>query len=168
MTGNLFGTFPKSWKVLSWGESTGWVPQEIERDPYIWKGAAQEEEDTGDSDRQKSLWPQCTPWGSNGIESSHNVGDPGSIPRSGRPHEEVHGFLLQYSCLENPMDRGAWCVTVHGVTKIRYDWATNTFTFSVLQGPRLLGTELSPPLKFTHWSPNPQDLRKWLCLEMGL
>ena len=119
MTGNLFGTFPKSWKVLSWGESTGWVPQETERDPYIWKGAAQEEEDTGDSDRQKSLWPQCTPWGSNGIESSHNVGDPGSIPRSGRPPEEVHGFLLQYSCLENPMDRGAWCVTVHGVAKSR-------------------------------------------------
>ena len=32
---------------------------------------------------------------------------------------------LQYSCLENPMDRGAWQVTVHGVARVRHDWATN-------------------------------------------
>ena len=43
--------------------------------------------------------------------------DEGSIPRSGRSHGGGHGNPLQYSFLENPMDRGAWCATVHGVTK---------------------------------------------------
>ena len=46
-----------------------------------------------------------------------NVGDPGSIPGSGRSHGEGNGYPLQYSCLENPMDRAAWRVTVYGVTK---------------------------------------------------
>ena len=41
----------------------------------------------------------------------------GSIPGSGRSPRGGHGNLLQYSCLENPMDRGAWQATVHGVTK---------------------------------------------------
>ena len=41
----------------------------------------------------------------------------GSIPGSGRPPGEGHGYPLQYSCLGNPMDRGAWWATVHGVTK---------------------------------------------------
>ena len=45
------------------------------------------------------------------------VGDPGLIPGSGRFPGEGHGFLLQCSCLENPMDRGAWRATVHGVAK---------------------------------------------------
>ena len=44
--------------------------------------------------------------------SSHNVGDPGSIPGPGRSPEEGYGHPLQYSCLENPIDRGAWRVTV--------------------------------------------------------
>ena len=44
-------------------------------------------------------------------------GDPGSIPGSGRSPEEWNGYPLQYSCLENPMDRGAWQTTVHGVPK---------------------------------------------------
>ena len=44
--------------------------------------------------------------------SSHNVGDPGSIPGSGRSPEEGHGNPLQYSFLENSIDRGAWWVTV--------------------------------------------------------
>ena len=45
------------------------------------------------------------------------VGDLGLIPGSGRFPGEGHGYLLQYSCLENPMDRGAWWATVHGVAK---------------------------------------------------
>ena len=45
------------------------------------------------------------------------TGDVGSIPGSGRSPGEGHGNLLQYSCLENPMDRGAWQAIVHGVTK---------------------------------------------------
>ena len=44
-----------------------------------------------------------------------NAGDMGSIPGSGRSPGGGNGNLLQYSCLGNPMDRGAWWVTVHGV-----------------------------------------------------
>ena len=43
--------------------------------------------------------------------------DVGSIPGSGRSPEEGHGNPLQYPCLENPMDRGAWWATVHRVAK---------------------------------------------------
>ena len=50
-------------------------------------------------------------------ESSCNAGDPGFIPGLGRSSEEGDGNPLQYSCLENPMDRGTWRATVHGVTK---------------------------------------------------
>ena len=48
---------------------------------------------------------------------SANVGDTGLIPRSGRSPGEGSGSPLQYSCLGNPMDRGAWWATVHGVAK---------------------------------------------------
>ena len=48
------------------------------------------------------------PGGSDGKESACNAGDPGSIPGSGRSLGEGNGNPLQYSCLENPMDRGAW------------------------------------------------------------
>ena len=54
--------------------------------------------------------------GSDGKESVCNAGDWGSIPGSGRSPEEGNGKPLQYSCLENPMDRGAWWATVRGVT----------------------------------------------------
>ena len=47
-----------------------------------------------------------------GKESACNAGDTGSIPGSGRSPGEGHGNPLQYSCLENPMDRGAWWATV--------------------------------------------------------
>ena len=51
--------------------------------------------------------------------SACNVGDMGSIPESGRSPGEGNGNPLQYSCLENPMDGGAWWATVHGVAKSR-------------------------------------------------
>ena len=57
------------------------------------------------------------PGGSVGEESACNAGDLGSIPGWGRSPGEGSGNPLQYSCLENPMHRGAWQVTVHGVTK---------------------------------------------------
>ena len=57
------------------------------------------------------------PGGSDGKESAHNAGDLGLIPGLGRPPGEGNGLSLQYSCLENPMDRGAWQATVHRVTK---------------------------------------------------
>ena len=49
--------------------------------------------------------------------SACNVGDLGSIPRLGGSPGEGNGNPLQYSCLENPMDSGAWWATVHGVAK---------------------------------------------------
>ena len=52
-----------------------------------------------------------------GKGSACNVGDMGSIPGSKRYHEEGNGSPLQYSYLENPMDRGAWWATIHGITK---------------------------------------------------
>ena len=51
---------------------------------------------------------QDFPGGSDGKVSAYDVGDPGSIPGSGRSPGEGNGNPLQYSCLENPMDGGAW------------------------------------------------------------
>ena len=57
------------------------------------------------------------PGGSVSKESACNEGDLGSIPGSGRSPGGGHDNPLQYSCLENPMDRGAWRAAVHRVTK---------------------------------------------------
>ena len=59
------------------------------------------------------------PGGSDGKASAYNVGDPGSIPGSGRSPGEGNGNPLQDPCLENPMDGGAWLATVRGVAKSR-------------------------------------------------
>ena len=56
------------------------------------------------------------PGGSDGKESACNVGNLGLIPGSERSPGKGNGTPLQYSCLENPMDRGAWWATVYGVT----------------------------------------------------
>ena len=64
------------------------------------------------------------PWSSVGKESACNAGDLGLIPGSGRGPEEGNGDPLQYSCLENPMDRGAWQTTVHRVTRDGHNLAT--------------------------------------------
>ena len=57
------------------------------------------------------------PGGSDRKESACNMRDPGSIPGSGRSPGEGNGNPLQYSCLEKPMDIGAWWTTVSGVAK---------------------------------------------------
>ena len=57
------------------------------------------------------------PGGLEGKETACNAGDLGSIPGLGRSLGEGNGYPLQYSCLENLMDRGAWWATVHGVRK---------------------------------------------------
>ena len=64
------------------------------------------------------------PGGLAGKESAYNAGDLGSIPGSGRSPGGGNGTTLQYSCLENPMDRGVWRATVHGATKGR-TWLSN-------------------------------------------
>ena len=67
-------------------------------------------------------------WHHIGKESACSAGDPGSIPRLGKSPGEGNGNPLQYSCLENPLDRGAWQATVHGVARVGHDWTTNTTT----------------------------------------
>ena len=57
------------------------------------------------------------PWGLSGNESTYKTGDAGLILGSERSPEGGHGHPLQYSCLENPMDGGAWRAVVHGVAK---------------------------------------------------
>ena len=57
------------------------------------------------------------PGGSDSKASVYNAGDPGLSPGMGRSPGEGNGNLLQYYCLENPMDRGAWYATVYGVAK---------------------------------------------------
>ena len=52
-----------------------------------------------------------------GKASAYSAGDLGSISGSARPPEEGNGYPLQYSCLENSMDRGTWWATVHWVAK---------------------------------------------------
>ena len=59
------------------------------------------------------------PGGSDGKESACSAGNPCSIPESGTSHGEGNGNPLQYSCLENPLDRGAWQTAVNGVAKSR-------------------------------------------------
>ena len=61
------------------------------------------------------------PHGSSGEESACNAGDPGSIPGSERSPGEGDDYSLQYSHLENYMDRGAWQVRVHGVPNVGHD-----------------------------------------------
>ena len=67
--------------------------------------------------------PLCTglPRWLSGKESAGQAGDMGSIPGSARSPGVGNGNPLQYSCLENPMNRGAWQATVHGLQRVRHD-----------------------------------------------
>ena len=72
---------------------------------------------------------QSFPGASEGKASACNVADPGSIPESRRSTGEGNGNPLQYSCLENSMDGGAWWAEVHEVTK---SWTRlSDFTFKI-------------------------------------
>ena len=66
---------------------------------------------------------QGFPGDSDGKESACSVGDPGLIPGSRRSPGVQNSFPLQYYCLENSMDRGAWWAIV--LHRVRYDWVTN-------------------------------------------
>ena len=71
-------------------------------------------------------------------ESACSTGDPGSIPWSERSPGEGDGNLLQYSCLENPMDRGIQWATIRGVASVGHNLATkppllNTWAFQMAQ-----------------------------------
>ena len=68
-----------------------------------------------------------------------NVGDSGSITGSGRSPEEGNGSPLQYSCLGNAMDRGAWWAIVHGVTKLGHYLATEQAHASICVASAFIG-----------------------------
>ena len=80
-----------------------------QRKPLVLKGI--------DLGARTSKWTEDFPGGPDSKVSAYNVGDPGSITGSGRPSREGNGNPLQYSCLENTMDGGAWGAGVHGATK---------------------------------------------------
>ena len=67
-------------------------------------------------------------------EDTRDTRDVGSIPGSGRSPEEGNENPLQYSCLENPRDRGTWRATVHGLTKSRTRLSTHTHTHIYIGG----------------------------------
>ena len=73
--------------------------------------------------------------GSDGKASACNVGDPGSIPGSGRSPREGNGNPLQYSCLENPMVRGAWEAIFHAVAKSRTQLSDFTHSLKIIRYP---------------------------------
>ena len=96
-----------------------------------------------------------------GKESAYNAGDLGSIPGSGKSPGEGNGNPLQYSCLENPMDGGAWWATVHWVTKSRTRLSDFTFIFISLTSWPLK----SPLVSYMTFSlDTPEVLLWWLGL----
>ena len=95
------------------------------------------------------------PWWLRCRESACIVGDPGLIPESGRSPREGSVSPLQYSCLENSTDRGAWRATVHGVARSQTGLReTNIFTFTFTAQVLLLALEVWSTLPTTV-SPRP-------------
>ena len=89
------------------------------------------------------------PDGSDSVESDCSAVDPGSIPGSGRSPGEGNGNPLQYSCLKNPMDRGAWQATVHGFTKSwTWQWQILFFWGSKITADNDCGHEIKRFLLF--------------------
>ena len=103
-----------AWRIPGMGDPGGLPSMGSHRVGHDWRNLA-----------GAAAWNN--PGDTDGKESVSNVGDLGPIHGSGRCPGEGNGYPLQYSCLENPMDRGAWQTTVHGVAKrVRYDWVTDT------------------------------------------
>ena len=96
----------------------------------------------------------------------HGLGlGPGTLPYQKRAHTacasgEGNGTPLQYSCLENPMDRGAWWAAVHGVARVGHDWATSLSVFAFMHWRRKW-----PPTRVLAWRvPETAELGRLLSL----
>ena len=76
------------------------------------------------------IWRQLTQWWRIACDAGAS-GDVASIPGSGTSPGEGNGHPLQYSCLENPTDRGVWWATVHGVQWVGHDWCDIAHNFFV-------------------------------------
>ena len=119
------------------------------------------------------------PGGSDGKKSARNVGDLGLIPGLGRSPGEGNGNPVPYSCLENPMDRGTWWATVHGISK-RHGWVPNISHFIlfdemlahvlghflvelfVFEFERSLYSLYTSPL-LNLWLAHEHSLKLWIC-----
>ena len=82
-----------------------------------------------------AFWHWGFPGGSDSKESACNAGDPDLIPGSRRSPGKGNGNPLQYSCLENSMDRGVWWATAHGVAKSLTEVRTNTLAHLTVTVP---------------------------------
>ena len=114
----LWSVKPYGWITKQYSEWDFLVAQRVKSltsmwETWIWSLGWDDPLEKGKSTHSSMSFP-C---GSDGKESACNAGDLGSIPRLGRSLGEGNGNPLQYSCLENPMDGGAWKTTVHGVSK---------------------------------------------------
>ena len=89
--------------------------------------------------------------------------DQGSIPESGRSPGEGNGNLLQYSCLENPMDWGAWQAIVRGVAKSQTRLSNLTFFLSIVPFGEGNGNPLQCPCL-----ENPMDGGAWWAIVYGV
>ena len=97
--------------------------------------------------------------GSDGKEFTCNAGDPGSIPGSGRCPGGGQDNPLQYSCLENPMDGGAWKAAVRGVAKSRIRLSDFTFTFHFHALEKEMATHSSSLAWRISWTEKPNRLQ---------
>ena len=123
---NISRRATNSYKELSWAPTTALPNQSFQGEPG--KHPSEIARLGYSLNRLKfgSHHPKTFPGGSDGKESVCNTGDPGLIPGSRRTLGEGNSNPLQYSCLETPMDRGAWQATIRGVIKSRawLEWLT--------------------------------------------
>ena len=114
-----------AWKI-PWTEETGGLHQSFQwifrtdflSDWLVWSPCSpRDSQESSPTPQFKSISSLALPYSSNGKESACDAGDQGSIPGSGRSSGERKYNPLQYSCLENSMEREAWWAIVHGVTK---------------------------------------------------
>ena len=107
---------------------------------------------SGDSDAYMNF--RCSDTYMNFKASACNAGEQGSIPGLGRSPGEGNGNPLQYSCLVNPMDGGAWWATVHGVAKSRI--RLNDFTSSKVRSSQHTTFTLARTLSYGRESLGPR------------
>ena len=116
---------------------------------------------------------QGFPGGLDVKESACRAGGPGPIPGSGRSSGEGNGYPLQYSCLGNPINRGAWWAIIHGVSKCwteqlthAHNWFQSVHAQPLYQLPLYVLRFEEPALKGSWWSWNKalqeqEDLLMW-------